>query len=202
MIKPRTKSEEKRIQILNAAIELFTEQGFSNTSMDQIARQAGVSKQTVYSHFGNKEDLFVGAVGCKCVAHAMTGELFEPQQDLHLQLLEIASQFTSMIQSREAIRVLRTCMAEAETYPELSRLFYDAGPKHLTDMLSELMSKLDKQGRLRIPEARFAAVQFLKMVQGELQMRLELNTGHPITDGEHQRYLENCVQMFLRAYAA
>jgi hypothetical protein len=140
-------------------------------------------------------------VGCKCAAHAITPELFEPQQDLHLQLLEIASQFTALIQSREAIRVLRTCMAEAETYPELSRLFYDAGPERLTGLMSELLSKLDQQGRLQIPDARFAAVQFLKMVQGELQMRLELNTGHPIAHDEHPRYLESCVRMFLRAYS-
>jgi AcrR family transcriptional regulator len=202
MSKTRTKSEEKRVLILDAAVELFTEQGFSNTSMDQIAKLAGVSKQTVYSHFGNKEDLFVGAVSCKCAAHAMTDKQFEPQPDLYLQLLEIASQFTSLIQSREAIRVLRTCMAEAETYPELSRLFYDAGPDRLTGMMSALLTRLDKQGRLQIPDARFAAVQFLKMVQGELQMRLELNTGHPIAHDEHQRYLESCVRMFLRAYAA
>nr|WP_067296149.1 TetR/AcrR family transcriptional regulator [Marinobacterium profundum] len=202
MSKARSKSEEKRIQILDAAVELFTERGFSNTSMDQIARQAGVSKQTVYSHFGNKEDLFVGAVGCKCAAHAMTPELFEPHLDLHLQLLDIARQFTALLQSREAIQVLRTCMSEAKTYPQLSRLFYDAGPKRLTSMMSQLLAQLDSLGRLRVPDTRFAAVQFLKMVQGELQMQLELNTGEPIADSEHQRYLENCVSMFLRAYAA
>ncbi len=201
MSKARSKSEEKRILILDAAVELFTEQGFSSTSMDQIARQAGVSKQTVYSHFGNKEDLFVGAVGCKCAAHAMTPELFEPQTDLHLQLLDIARQFTAMVQSREAIQVLRTCMSEAQTYPQLSRLFYNAGPKRLTAMMSQLLAQLDSLGRLRVPDTRFAAVQFLKMVQGELQMQLELNTGQPIADSEHQRYLENCVSMFLRAYA-
>jgi AcrR family transcriptional regulator len=202
MSKTRTKSEEKRVLILDAAVELFTEQGFSNTSMDQIARQAGVSKQTVYSHFGNKEDLFVGAVGCKCAAHSITPDLFEPQPDLHQQLLEIARQFTALIQSREAIQVLRTCMAEAETYPELSRLFYNAGPARLTGMMSELLTQLDSLGRLQVPDTRFAAVQFLKMVQGERQMQLELNTGQPIADSEHQRYLENCVTMFLRAYAA
>lgn len=202
MIKARSKSEEKRILILNAAVELFTEQGFSNTSMDQIARQAGVSKQTVYSHFGNKEDLFVGAVGCKCVAHELTTAMFEPGNDTPAQLLNIAENFSAMLLTQEAIQVSRTCISEAETHPELSRLYFDAGPERIIGLMSELLHQLDTRGQLRVPEPRFAAVQFLKMVQGEQRMRLELNAGGLLSDAEHQRYLENCVQMFLRAYAA
>jgi TetR/AcrR family transcriptional regulator, mexJK operon transcriptional repressor len=202
MSKPRTKSEEKRILILNAAVKLFTEQGFSSTSMDQIARQAGVSKQTVYSHFGNKEDLFVDAVGCKCVAHDLTAAMFEPGDDTPAQLLNIAENFSRLLLSQESIQVSRTCISEAESYPELSRLFFAAGPERVIGLMSQLLHQLDSRGQLRVPEPRFAAVQFLKMVQGEQRMRLELNAGGLLSDAEHQRYVENCVQMFLRAYAA
>ena len=55
MVNVRSKSESKRKQILDAATILFTEQGYSSTSMDLIAKNANVSKQTVYSHFGNKD---------------------------------------------------------------------------------------------------------------------------------------------------
>ncbi|UTW12553.1 TetR/AcrR family transcriptional regulator [Marinobacterium rhizophilum] len=202
MNKPRTKSEEKRILILNAAVNLFTEQGFSTTSMDQIARQAGVSKQTVYSHFGNKEDLFVDAVGCKCASHDLTAAMFEPADDTPAQLLNIAENFSSLLLSRESIQVSRICISEAESYPELSRLFFEAGPERVIGLMTQLLDRLDRAGRLQIPEPRFAAVQFLKMVQGEQRMRLELNAGGLLSDAEHQRYVENCVQMFLRAYAA
>ena len=54
-------SEAKRQGILEAATRLFTEQGYDGTSVDDIAAEAGVSKQTVYSHFGNKEKLFGAA---------------------------------------------------------------------------------------------------------------------------------------------
>ena len=50
----RPKSQEKQQQILTSAACLFLKQGFSNTSMDLIANEADVSKQTVYSHFKNK----------------------------------------------------------------------------------------------------------------------------------------------------
>ena len=51
-------SEQKRLQILDAAEELFHSFGVEHTSMDQLALQAQVSKRTVYNHFATKEQLF------------------------------------------------------------------------------------------------------------------------------------------------
>ena len=73
MKKPRTKSEEKRQQIIEASTCLFSELGFAQTSMDKIAKKAGVSKQTVYSHFGSKDELFVNAISSKCDAQDNRG---------------------------------------------------------------------------------------------------------------------------------
>lgn len=64
---PMSRSEQKKQQVLVAAIDLFCRQGFPHTSMDEVAKQAGVSKQTVYSHYGSKDDLFVAAIESKCV---------------------------------------------------------------------------------------------------------------------------------------
>ncbi len=62
----RPKDLAKRAAILDAAKQMFTQHGFDGVSMDQIAAAAGVSKLTVYSHFGDKEALFVEAVRCLC----------------------------------------------------------------------------------------------------------------------------------------
>ena len=62
----RPKDLGKRAAILEAAKRLFSDQGFDGASMDQIAAEAGVSKLTVYSHFGDKEALFSAAVRAKC----------------------------------------------------------------------------------------------------------------------------------------
>ncbi|WP_457395457.1 TetR/AcrR family transcriptional regulator, partial [Roseateles sp. P5_E1] len=64
----RPKDLGKRAAILEAAKSLFVEQGYNGVSMDSIAAQAGVSKLTVYSHFGDKETLFTEAVKSTCVA--------------------------------------------------------------------------------------------------------------------------------------
>src|SRR5262249_56151890 len=56
------RSGRKRRAIMDAATTLFLRQGYPGTSMDQIAARAGVSKQTVYKHFADKERLFVEIV--------------------------------------------------------------------------------------------------------------------------------------------
>ncbi len=57
-----TISERKRDAIARAAVTLFASDGYERTSVDAIAAEAGVSKRTVYSHFGDKESLFLSVV--------------------------------------------------------------------------------------------------------------------------------------------
>ena len=67
--KPAVKSDgvpSKRDAILEAAARVFFESGYAAASMDEIAREAGVSKQTVYSHFGAKEALFGAFIRDNC----------------------------------------------------------------------------------------------------------------------------------------
>src|SRR6478672_9090701 len=100
----RPKDLEKGAAILEAAKRLFTTQGFDGTSMDQIAAAAGVSKLTVYSHFGDKENLF--AVGAKAFCEQqLPATLFEPKPDIPLRerLLDIARAFFAMVSSPEAV---------------------------------------------------------------------------------------------------
>ena len=74
----RPKDMEKRAAILEAAKGLFVRNAFAGTSMDAVAAEAGVSKLTVYSHFGDKETLF-GAAVTECCAQMLPHRLFEPE---------------------------------------------------------------------------------------------------------------------------
>ncbi len=53
----RVKNEEKRTQLLKAAIKLFAEKGFEQTRITEIAEMAGMAPGSVYTYFENKEDL-------------------------------------------------------------------------------------------------------------------------------------------------
>lgn len=194
----RSKSEKKRQNILNAASELFLSQGFEGTSMDQIAEQAGVSKQTVYSHFGNKEDLFTAIVEFKCLTHSLTDELFNPDRPVEQVLSELANDFSDLITSDEAIQLQRVCSAGAEQRSKVSALFLEAGPKKLK---AKMMQYLDQQTELVIPNSRFAAQQFFSIIRGELCFRKELGIDTRDISGELPAYLASCVALFIRAHS-
>src|SRR6476660_8560221 len=100
----RPKDPGKRAAILDAAKRMFVSHGFERVSMDQIAAEAGVSKLTVYSHFGDKESLFGEAVRAHC-EQGMPTSLFvaEPETPIRERLNAIGTAFFSMVMTPEAI---------------------------------------------------------------------------------------------------
>lgn len=201
MVNVRSKSESKRKQILEAATVLFTEQGYSSTSMDLIAKNAGVSKQTVYSHFGNKDELFAASIKQKCDSYHMTeisvADASEPAEILFV----LAKRFLAMLTSKEALAIHKICAYESKSYPQLSELFYQEGPERVANEVAQLMADFHNKKQLNIPEPKFAALQFLNMAKGECWMRVEFNTKKQISEDEVDLYLKSSIAMFLKGYS-
>lgn len=201
--KGRPKSEEKKQQIFKAAVDLFLDKGFDGTSMDEVAERAGVSKQTVYSHFNSKEDLFSHCISHKCISYEMSPEFIDPEEPCEDMLRRTAHRFSRLLLSPEAIRVKRICCANAESQPRLSQLFFDAGPQRMMDLLTTYLADQVRRGRLAIDEPDVAARQFLFMIQGEAQTRHLLNvTDNPLSQASIDHYVDRCVDLFLQAYRA
>jgi len=197
----RSKSQSKRKQMLDAATLLFTEQGYSSTSMDLIARHAGVSKQTVYSHFGSKDELFAASIKQKCDSYHMTEISLDTGNDPAEILFVLAKRFLAMLTSKEALAIHKICAYESRSYPQLSELFYQEGPERIVNDVAKLMAEFDAKQQLAIPEAKFAALQFLNMVKGECWMRVEFNTKKQISELEINRYLKSSIAMFIKGYS-
>jgi len=201
MVNKRSKNETKRKQILDSAIGLFTEQGYAAASMDLIAKNADVSKQTVYSHFGSKDDLFFAAIEQVCASlHILDLSMDDLSDPQHI-LLQLAQRFTEVITSKQACAVHKICAFESGAYPQVSDIFYKAAPLRVTNEVAQLMSKLHEQKILNIDNAWYAALQFLNMLKGELWMQIEFNTKERITPREVDDYLRDSVDFFIRGYA-
>ncbi|WP_220760082.1 MULTISPECIES: TetR/AcrR family transcriptional regulator [unclassified Shewanella] len=195
-----SRSEQKREQILQAAKELFCEQGFPNTSMDEVAKLAGVSKQTVYSHFGCKDDLFVASIESKCLVHGVNQELLSDPLTPEVSLALFAKHFGEVITSPEAITVFKACVSQSDSHPKISELFYSAGPKHILGLLAEYLAKVSEVGDYQFNNPHHCAVRLCLMVFGEVRMRLDL--GLDVSDllAEREQYINDTVEMFLKAY--
>ncbi|NIJ68937.1 TetR/AcrR family transcriptional regulator [Xanthomonas sp. 60] len=198
----RPKDLGKRAAILEAAKALFVEQGYTGVSMDSIAAQAGVSKLTVYSHFGDKETLFTEAVKSRC-EEMLPATLFVPNVDgpLREQLHGIGQAFFDLITSDEAVSIQRVMMAP-ETDDRLREMFWQAGPQRTNAALADFLRSRAECGELDITDFDTAAVQFLTLVKGELLTHMMCGLRPAALGCDVRTHVAASVDFFLRAYAA
>ena len=197
----RPKDLGKRAAILDAARRMFTQQGFDGASMDQIAAAAGVSKLTVYSHFGDKEALYVAVVKSYC-EQQLPSTLFESEPGLPLRerLLSIAHAFYSMISSPEAVAGHRMLCTPQLASSSLTQLFWEAGPKRIQGEFAALLERRVAAGELDIADVSRAASQFFCLLKGESHARLVFGCGE-VRDFNVDEHVAATVELFLRAYA-
>lgn len=197
----RPKDLGKRAAILDAAKRLFAQEGFAGTSMDQIAAEAGVSKLTVYSHFGDKEALFTEAVRAKC-EEMLPDDLFQIELTgpLRQQLRVIAQAFFALISSDEAISTHRMMLVPGNIDDNLKQVFWQAGPQRTHDAFAALLQARVEAGELDIPDVARAAEQFFTLIKGELHGRMMCGLCERPGHGDVDSHLDATVDFFLRAY--
>lgn len=197
----RPKSEEKRSAILCAATRLFLERGLQGTSMDAVAREAGVSKQTVYSHFENKDELFQACIKGKIAEYGF-GEDGEPgTDDPRETLLRLARRFMALIFDPEVIAMHRLVLAEAPNFPRIAALFYESGPAATKRAVGAFLERLVQRGQLRIDDIEYAAWQFPNMAFGDFKVRLDFGMIDRVPEDQLEAHLQRVVDDFVALYS-
>jgi TetR/AcrR family transcriptional repressor of mexJK operon len=199
----RPKDLGKRAAILVAARRMFLGHGFDGASMDQIAAEAGVSKLTVYSHFGDKEALFAAAVRAWC-EQQLPDALFAAADAAPLRagLLQVARAFFAMVSAPEAVAGHRVLCTPQLADSPLPQVFWDAGPKRVQDAFARLLQHHVAAGELAIDDIPRAAAQFLALVKGEPHARLVFGCAEALCGPAAEAHLVAAVELFLRGYAA
>ena len=199
----RPKDLAKRAAILDAAERMFLQHGFDGVSMDQIAAAAGVSKLTVYSHFGDKDALFTEAAKAYC-EHQMPGSVFQPAPELPVRqrLLDIARSFFAMVCAPEAVAGHRLLCSPQMLEKGLARVFWEDGPRRVQNDFARFLERRIAAGDLEIDDVQRAAAQFFSLVKGEVHMRMvfDCQDGDAACGEQERAHLEATVDMFLRAY--
>ena len=190
----------KREAILAAASRAFFDSGFAATSIEQVAADAGVSKVTVYNHFGDKRGLFAAAVECECekmrdqfaVAPDMRGSLRE-------RLTAIGEAMVAFLSRPEMVQFERRIAAETAHEPALGAAFLAAGPHRMKAAFAGLMRAMNEAGEVDIGDVDLAVEQFASMCKGmgDLERRFG-PPGDPVRDRQR---IEGAVEVFCRAYA-
>jgi AcrR family transcriptional regulator len=189
-------------QILTAARDLFMNAGYGNTSMDAVARHAGVSKSTLYAHFESKEKLFGAVVGAvrQRLQDALTSVSTTDDRDIAKMLCQIGTQFMHHVTAPTSLTIFRVVIGELNSFPELGREMYQSGQIVIGGLIAEFFREWTAAGLLAIDDPWLAARQFLALVKGDLQFRCLCDTGQQPTEDEIKRTIEAAVAMFLAYY--
>jgi AcrR family transcriptional regulator len=187
--------------ILAAAERAFLAGGFGAVTMDAIAREAGVSKATVYAHFHGKEELF-GAVVAHLSErrfHGFSVEALDPR-DIEVSLTTIAARFLDLVLSPEAIALNRIIIGEVTRFPALGQVFWAAGPERTREQIEAFLRRAAASGSLAVADSRLAAEQFIALARGEIHLRSLLRLEDPGDPAALGAAVASTVATFLRAF--
>jgi AcrR family transcriptional regulator len=184
--------------VSRAAWQLFLDQGFSATSMEAIAKSAGVSKATLYAYFPSKEALFASLIVAEC--ESLQRELPLPKLSTGLSeaLREFAKQYLHTFIHRKDVAFVRIIANESGRFPGLARLFYESGPQTTIRRLSEFLEEARANKLLEFDDAMEAAEQFLSLIRGELPLMIVLGLSEP-TEKAVEEGTEAGLKFFLKA---
>jgi AcrR family transcriptional regulator len=194
----------KRAAIESAALALFLRGGFARTSVDAVARDAGVSKRTVYDYYGDKRSLFLDVVAPAQAGHeARFRDLLDETlpadtPDLEAALRTFGCAFASGVaQSPERSAMVRLIVAEAGHFPDLLARWREAGPQQ--QMLAERLAHFAARGLLEVLDPVEAAAYLGVLVTARANSRTLYGTV-PIPADELATLVAGGVRVFLRAY--
>ena len=189
----------KRNAIIEAASRRFFDAGFAATSIEQVAADAGVSKVTIYNHFGDKRALFAASVDHECSKLKGFFSIVEVQSGSISERLQAIGEGVYAFLSRpEMIQFERRIAAETEHEDGIGRTFLEAGPWRVKQSFSDFLSHANANGELAIDDPEMAAEQFISMCKG--MGDLEHRFGEPPNADDRAKRIVGAVEVFLKAY--
>jgi AcrR family transcriptional regulator len=191
----------KREQILEGAKRVFMKMGFDAASMNDITREAGVSKGTIYVYFENKEDLFIAMVESERAAFlASVRSVLAGHQDIREGLYAFGVTFLTHMTDEKVVTAMRIVLGVRERMPGLCRHFF-AGPQNLRTVLHGFLETHVAEGRLITDDLELAVGQFLDLVSGSFfKLRLFGTMETPPPREEIDRVINGAIRVFMAAY--
>ncbi len=195
------RGEAKRTAALDAAVQLFLEQGFGRTSLQQIAKAADVSTATLFKHFPTKASLFGALMGRLWEAEGdAEPPPMPPAGDPEAGLKAIGRDYARLLRQPHTEALFRVIIAEAPRFPELGRELYERGKKPYLARLEAYLGAEAAVGSLAAPDVALAARQFLGMINDVIFWPRLLIADLRVTSTDAERVVDAAVDTMLARY--
>lgn len=201
---PRDLRRQKKIdQIVQAAANVFLEDGFSATSMDRIVAKAGVSKRTLYNYYASKEEIFVDVI------QMQLGSLYQNLEpvgqgsgDLAGQLRRVGTEMLRIANSNATISLFRLTAAEAQRFPKLAHQFFEQRLQNVIDGIATLLDVESPGAGLLIADTKEAAEYFVDLLFGTAYLRVVFGTTPPMDDDAIRTRTKQALDYFFETYGS
>ncbi len=192
----------KREQIIDGAKAVFMRVGFDAASMNDITREAGVSKGTIYVYFENKEHLFAAMMARERERiTAQMRDILEGSEDVQGGLYQFGMGFAAHITSSSVISAMRTAIGVVDRMPNLCRHFFNSPSVNVRTVVEDFVERHVALGNLRVEDSDLAARQFIDMVSGTFfKYRLFGDLKDVPPREELERVVRGAVRVFMGAY--
>ena len=205
--RPRARRLASAGVILEAAATLFLRHGFLGTSVDDIAALAHVSKQTVYTHFADKEQLFTALIHGNIARVDAFVEAIAALPDeataVEPHLRALARRHIHAVIQPPALQLRRLVIGEAGRFPELARTYYERVPQRVIHLLASHLQHLADRGLLEVPDTLLAANHLAWLVLAvPLDQAMFCGDAACPSPAELDRFADAAVDVFLAAYAS
>ncbi|WP_433325377.1 TetR/AcrR family transcriptional regulator [Spirillospora sp. CA-294931] len=199
-------SERKHQAITQAAIAEFVARGYAGVSVDAIATRAGVSKPTIYNHFGSKERLFLAVIGGYlrdnytdlCPLPPAIADIAAPE--LRAALIDYTATWLAITLREDMMTIRRLVIGEVCRFPQLGEMWALINTRN-DDALIAAFTRLHDRGVLNVPEPRRAVRQLIAMTIGAAQLIRTFRVTYQFADGELDDLVSSGVDVFLSHYA-
>lgn len=187
-------------RILDGALKVFAEAGYSGTTMDAVAAAAGLSKPTLYQYFPSKDELFQAMM--LGLRDRMMAVFDHPSPDgmVH-DLHAFAWDYADAVMQPEMLSLARLIIGEVQRFPEIGRAYQASGPDRL---LAGIMAYLETQratGRLAFDDAELAAQDYWGLILSAPRTQALYQPDAVPDRRDLARYVTNGLRVFLRAYS-
>ena len=192
----------KRQQILDGARRCFLSHGFDGASINDIVKNAGVSKGTLYAYFPSKEKLFeVLVYQDRRLQAEQSTIIIDDGRPVSEVLHDLGLRMVQLISSDASIAQVRTVVASAAKFPEIGRSFYAAGPAFAIAKIAAYLADRMDSGELTRVDPELAAIQFIDLISGALHKPLLFNAQNLTTKRTAEEVVSAGVALFLNGLA-
>ncbi|MGE6385464.1 TetR/AcrR family transcriptional regulator [Pseudomonas sp. NPDC078416] len=194
-------SASRPVRILAAAGRMFIEHGCEGASMEEIAKAAAVTRQTLYNRFPEgKESLFVAVAERMWKAFPVMNVATDERAlaDPRSGLTQIATDFACFWSGPTAADFLRMVIMEGRRFPMLANRFDEVIQAPAMTVVSDYLAELKRRGVLAVQEPEAAARDFMEMLDGRILWKQVKGNSDPLARDEIEQIVERTVDAFLR----